>query len=83
MTNKELSIIKQKAFLEGREYERKLNNVEQAKKKIAEFGRTFLKRFPPERKPDDGNGDEFNAGYNEARKEIGDILIDIYLTKRI
>lgn len=68
------------SFLEGREYERKLSYHASVRNGVIKAGRELLSRFPKERKPDDGNGDEdsYNSGYNEALRDVGDIVVDAF-----
>ncbi len=66
------------AFLQGREYERRLRQKTFTKKQTVRVFKELVKKFPNYRKPDDGNGDEasYNSGFNEAIDELSKIVLD-------
>lgn len=73
---------KQISFLEGREYERRIDNKKSVKVSVSKIGRELLKQFPEDKMPIDGAGDEdsYNNGYNDALKEVGNLIINLFST---
>lgn len=77
MRNKVMEDIR-KAFLEGREYERKCLQKEANKKQVLRVFREVIAQFPSYMMPVDGHGEEdsYNRGYNQAIDDLSKIVLD-------
>lgn len=70
-------------YNQGREYERKKQQTILTQNFIRKACKLIIDSFPKERKPDDGNGDEFNAGYNEALKDLSKVVLDAFSNPKL
>lgn len=65
-------------FLKGREYERVYSKGRVSRAYVKDAYKKILANFPEYQKPDDGNGDEYNMGYNTAIDDISKVILTAF-----
>lgn len=66
------------SFNEGREYQRMSDRSHAIKKRCLAAGKNIIKKFPVKKFPAEANGDEYNAGWNDAIEALSKIVLDSF-----